>query len=323
MAEPTKRGKTVLRSVDGGKGAGVCTFSISKAGIEASVSAQLFSGGMASAVLQFGPGQAYRCRPGVSLNEPLRCAEPGVMAMWVLEDGKPRLFGQLTPGVFDREAARRALPGSESVEPKDIMVKAASLPETSPELESKPEDAEIPFRALFNQAGEDSPLRLLKPSEPGEDAAPPPEPDSTIEKREPESPAQPETIAEQENTQAQKPAAKQQPWSPLIVKRAPRPAPRTNVYTPLWDDISVELDKMLDTLPQAHPFNGAEAGARFAEVPLDGAVQCYVGSVEINGLKVFLQAVPARPYARPAGFDHSLVARNGECYWVKYSIQNE
>lgn len=319
MAEPTKRGKTVLRGVDGSKAAGVCAFSISKAGIEATVSAQLFSGGQASAVLQFGPERGYRCGPEADPGRPLRCVESGVMAVWVLEDGKPALFGQLVPGVFDREAARRALSGSESVQSKDTVIKASALPKAAPEPDSKQEDAEVAFKSLFRHTGEDSPLLLLKPSEPGEDAAP--LRNETPVAHSPEPAAKPET--EKETAQAQKPVSKQQPWSPLIVKRAPRPAPRDNVYSPLWDDISAELNNMLDTLPQAHPFNGAETAARFAEVPLDGAVQCYVGSVEINGLKVFLQAVPARPYARPAGFDHSLVARNGECYWVKYSIQND
>jgi hypothetical protein len=108
---------------------------------------------------------------------------------------------------------------------------------------------------------------------------------------------------------------------PLVVRRAPRPTPRPPVYSPLWDDVSVEFEKMLANLPPAQPFNGNTAGTRIAEMPLGGAVQCYIGSVEIKGMKVFLQAVPARPFARPAGFDHSLVSRDGETFWVKYFIQ--
>ena len=82
---------------------------------------------------------------------------------------------------------------------------------------------------------------------------------------------------------------------PLVVRLAPRPTPRPPVYSPLWDDVSAEFEKMLDSLPSAQPFNGNAGNARFAEMPLAGAVQCYIGSVDIKGMKVFLQAVPARP----------------------------
>jgi hypothetical protein len=120
--------------------------------------------------------------------------------------------------------------------------------------------------------------------------------------------------------------AREQGWQdrtpPLLVKRAPRPTPHPPGFSPLWDDVSAEFEKMRDSLPKAQPFNGNEESSEIAELPTSGAVQCYIGSVMVNGMKVFLQAVPARPYARPAGFDHSLVSRDGECYWVKYFIQS-
>ncbi len=115
-------------------------------------------------------------------------------------------------------------------------------------------------------------------------------------------------------------------WTPqpLVIERAPRPGPLAPVYSPLWDDVSAEFERMLDALPTARPFHSrGDEDAQFAQLPLGGAVQCYIGSVVIEGRHVFLQAVPSRPYGRPAGFDHTLVARDGSCYWVKYFIEDE
>ena len=50
---------------------------------------------------------------------------------------------------------------------------------------------------------------------------------------------------------------------------------------------------MLEALPLARPFHSrGDDDAQFAELPLGGAVQCYIGSVVVEGKHVFLQAVP-------------------------------
>jgi hypothetical protein len=106
----------------------------------------------------------------------------------------------------------------------------------------------------------------------------------------------------------------------ITVKRAaPLAMPRD---TPLWADIAPQVETMLDTLPQAQPFAAAVDSARFAALPLEGAAQCYVGSVVVGGVKVLLQAVPSRPMGRPAGFDHTLTSRDGESFWVRYEIES-
>lgn len=106
----------------------------------------------------------------------------------------------------------------------------------------------------------------------------------------------------------------------ITIKRAqPVSLPRD---TPLWADIQPQVEAMLDALPSAQPFAAATDSARFAALPLEGAVQCYIGSVVVGGIKVLLQAVPARPFHRPAGFDHTLVSRDGDSFWVRYEIED-
>lgn len=327
MNEAKKSGKTVLRSVDGRQAAGICSYTVGRDGIEANVSAQLFSGGQASAVLQFGPERDYLCRPAAGIAQPVRCGDAGIAAVWVLDDGVPALFGQLSAGAFNRDEARKRLPDGSPVKREDVRsdaaVKAVSVPVAAMSLpvvkpsnrEPSSQDTAVPFQRRAQEARAESLYLLGSGSQPEKKGVEP-------EKGARGANAAPAEPLPQKPSQA-RPAAGQ-PWQPLVVKRAPRSTPRPPVYSPLWDDVSVEFEKMLDSLPQVHPFNGNAEGAdaQFAEVPTDGAVQCYIGSVVINGLKVFLQAVPARPYARPAGFDHSLVSRSGECFWVKYFIQN-
>lgn len=118
------------------------------------------------------------------------------------------------------------------------------------------------------------------------------------------------------------PTAKDRKAAPMgiTVKRAaPLTMPRD---TPLWADIAPHVESMLDTLPQAQPFASAVDSAQFATLPLDGAAQCYIGSVIVGGVKVLLQAVPSRPFHRPAGFDHTLISREGDSYWVRYEVEN-
>lgn len=275
-----------------------------------------------TAVLQFGPDKGYRCGSPSPVSGPVRCDEPGAVAVWVLDGGKPALFGLVGSGPFDHAEARRRL--TEALARRDTSqatVKAASVAVTTPV------PASPMVRPTYREPSypeQESPFPSHKP-QPGASAP--------VEDRTPDSPVAIQSVAASAAEQETGPetanderpfhhARQAQQQEPLIVKRAPRPTPRPSVYSPLWDDVSAEFEKMLDSLPSAQPFNGNADDAAFTEVPTAGAVQCYIGSVTINGMKVFLQAVPSRPYARPAGFDHSLVSRNGECYWVKYFIQN-
>lgn len=329
MAESKKSGKTALRSVDGIKAAGMCVFSIGPKGIEASVSAQLpESLGTPEAVLQYGPEREYLCRPPVTIDGPIRCSEPGVMAVWVLGAGKPALFGLLGNGAFDAVEARRHLPEPDTkVKKTQTQFKIASV--TQP---AEPVQANPMVRPTYREPASKEPAVSFLPTGQQPYAAAPAKDTpihaqgigisaATATTQGAKTPAT-QTIGGSQplpSARQQYSAAHQQP---LVVKRAPRPTPHTPVYSPLWDDVSNEFEKMLDSLPQVQPFNGNAENAEIVEVPTGGAVQCYVGSVTINGMKVFLQAVPARPYARPAGFDHSLVSRSGESYWVKYFIHN-
>jgi hypothetical protein len=301
MAESKKAGRSVLRAVDGRKASGVCQYSADSKGFEAVVTAQVFDGAAApEAVLQFGTDKDYRCRPPAGIESPLRCGEPGVVAVWVTEGGRPALFGQLVPGAFDAAEARKRLLGAPARQ------------------EGAKEELKTPA-PLSSSAGPGGALAAQQPAEP------------ILLLQSGPQPQQQEPLVKAASFPMQSPAAEAEkipagqfapPASgPLVVRRAPRPTLRPPVYSPLWDDVSAEFEKMLDNLPPVRPFDGNMEGARFAQMPLAGAVQCYIGSVEIKGMKVFLQAVPARPFARPAGFDHSLVSREGESFWVKYFIQ--
>lgn len=286
MAETKRTGKAALRGVDGRQATGMCHYTIGVMGSEFNFSVQIPNGVEPQAVLQFGPARGYLCRPPVPVSGPVKCAEAGIMAVWVTDGGKPVLFGMVGSGPFDSAEARRHLANNRQ-EPSNLP--AEVKPSAAPPAEGRAIQAtaavpqEHAVRAQSTKAHAESALRL----------PPPPVP---------------------------------QKWPvatlPLVVKRAPRPTPQPPVYSPLWDDVSAEFEKMLEYLPKTQPFNGNATDAEIAELPTDGAVQCYVGSVTVNGMKIFLQAVPARPYSRPAGFDHSLVSRDGECYWVKYFIQN-
>lgn len=358
MSEAKKSGKVLLRGVDGIPVAGVCLYSTGPAGFEATISAQLPDGGVPMAVLQYGPEKGYACRPPEGISAPVRCGDAGIAAVWVVSAGGPALFSQIRSGAFDAAEARRKLQDALQTKPAQQAVKAAGLPAGAMvrPANREPVSAEqaVPFpsasapgrfvyppkdagRPPSPQAKADEPILLLQPGPqpPQKGAEPKPEGRAAAAPAWQPAKAPPPAAhavkaasvpAAQAVKTAPAPMAKPHPAAPLpplVVRRAPRPTPRPPVYSPLWDDVSGEFEKMLDTLPQAHPFGGESTDARIAEVPTNGAVQCYVGSVEVDGMKIFLQAVPARPYARPAGFDHSLVSRSGECYWVKYFIQND
>lgn len=282
----------MLRPVDGFRAAGTCQYTIDSRGLEANVSAQFFEGGaMPTVVLQHGPGKGYLRQPPAALSGPVRCAESDIAAVWVTDAGKPALFAQIAPGAFDMNEARKRL---------------AAAPEPKADAAAAREEPRVSALSLQDSAAAKAPAQKPQPVlllQPGAGTQPPPAPEIADIN---ELPRQPQPTG----------------FQPLVVRRAPRPTPRPPVYSPLWDDVSAEFEKMLESLPRAHPFNGNAGSAKFAEMPLAGAVQCYIGSVEIKGMKVFLQAVPARPFSRPAGFDHSLVSRHGETFWVKYFIQN-
>jgi hypothetical protein len=306
MGETKRTGKALLRPVDGFRAAGVCQYAIDARGMEANVSAQFFEGGMSPmVVLQSGSGKGYQCGPPAPLSGPVRSGAD-IAAVWVTDAGKPALFAQIAPGAFDMPEARKRLAAAEQPNAD------AAAPREEPRVSA------LSFKAA---TAEKIPMPSFREPETGNAAAPaqPPEPILLL---------RPGVQPPQENAAAE-PAAKasarpQAPgFQPLVIRRAPRPTPRPPVYSPLWDDVSAEFEKMLESLPRTQPFNGNAEGAKFAEMPLAGAVQCYIGSVEVKGMKVFLQAVPARPFARPAGFDHSLVSRDGETFWVKYFIQNQ
>jgi len=342
MGDVKKAGKALLRAVDSRKASGVCQYSVNAKGIEATISAQIFdSSAVPEAVFQYGADRDYLCRPSARLDAPIR-ADPGVAAVWVTDAGQPVLFAQIAPGAFDMIEARKRLaegkkPHTESVKPQAQAVPAATpvpVPATAKTAakatfrEPKASDTAVPFPPP-------EPFFLLQPGakrSPESTASEPPQPAMPTGQKTakpPEAFAEPSLKIASFQPPALASSAEKKPFAqaappppqPLVVKRAPRPTPRQPIYSPLWDDISAEFEKMLGNLPTAQPFNGNADGARFVEMPLAGAVQCYVGSVEIKGMKVFLQAVPARPFARPAGFDHSLVSRDGETFWVKYFIQ--
>ena len=306
--------------MDGRQATGVCSYTIGPKGSEYSLSIQIPNELDPQAVLQFGPSRDYLCRPPAPARGPVKCGEPGIMAVWVTDSGNPVLFGMVGSGTFDWAEARRRLansPPKPSADHHEVKAAAIALPVPSipPVITVRPSNREPSGRSEppFLSAAE-SGVAALAESGTGQIAT------AVL----PEAAVRAQTAAGHAESALQPPLPA--PWQihpqPLVVKRAPRPSPHPPVYSPLWDDVSAEFEKMLDSLPKAQPFNGNAADAKIVEVPTGGAVQCYVGSVMVNGVKVFLQAVPARPYSRPAGFDHSLVSRDGECYWVKYFIQN-
>lgn len=317
-----KTGKAVLRAADTGKAAGMCAYSTGANLTEVTIAAELPPG--SQAVLQLGPEKGYRCLRPTLASEPLQTREQGVTAVWVLAGGKPICFARIGSGAFDPREATARLPAQD--EHEDTLIKPASLPaeKLPPPHEPRPtprepKETEVPFRAdrdidIGTKESATEPVLLLQAGyrHAAEEA----------KTKKAETAQKADTTV---RAMAQPAATPQRVWKelprPLVVKRAPRPTPRPPVYSPLWDDVSPEFEKMLENLPKEKPFNGNVETSEFASLPLDGAVQCYIGSVAVNGMKVFLQAVPARPNARPAGFDHTLVTRDGECYWVKYFLQ--
>ena len=318
MAETRKSGKTALRPVDGRQAAGMCHYSIGSRGSEFLISAQLPGTAEVRAVLQYGPERGYLCRPPEPVSGPMKCPDGAVAAVWVLAGGNPVLFGRIGTGLYDQTEARRHLlenktkPQKSSAQSKPVALPLPPVPAMAPKptFREPSSRSEQPFPLPEQKPGAAAAIERASPVSAAtvSDAAAHTPPASAARAAEPAAPAQPGPGS----------AGK-----PLTVKRAPRPTPHPAVYSPLWDDVAAEFEKMLEDLPRAQPFNGSTLDAQIVEVPIDGAVQCYVGVVTVQGMKVFLQAVPARPYGRPAGFDHSLVSRDGECYWVKYFIQSE
>ncbi len=323
MIEGRKTGRTTLRGVDGARATGICHYASGPKGSEYTISAQLPGAVTAEVVLQYGPSRGYQCRPPEPLSNSVKCPDGSVAALWVMSGGKPLLFGILGTGPFDQAEARRKLLSyskqSITAKPQRVRTSAIQLPAAAqPEVAPRPS-----FREPSSKSEPPFPLPEQKPGAAaaveiaGANTA-----TAVLQK---ESPARSLPAQAQRGTEI---ASAAQPNTatnrkPLVLKRAPRPTPHPPVYSPLWDDVSFEFEKMLQDLPAARPFNGSAHDAEIVELPTDGAVQCYVGSVLVDGMKVFLQAVPARPFGRPAGFDHSLVSRDGECYWVKYFIQSE
>lgn len=327
MGETLKTGKAVLRDVGNRMPAGLCAYSRTPSGLEISLSSERIEPGMA-AVAQLGPDRGYACLKPSDATQTMRSVESGIRAVWVTDGARPVLFAQIGGGPFDAAAARAYLPGT-----------AGTPPPARPDLTAQPERAAPPAAQLQEPAmlPEPSPLPempaqadMRTQAEAAGNWQPAAEPEQTADPSLCEQANPPPVIELPPPYGAAPPAAEAVPARPpaqaaearpLVIRRAPRPGPRPPVYSPLWDDVSAEFEKMLDSLPAAHPFDGSAGDARFAELPMAGAVQCYIGSVSIGGVKVFLQAVPSRPFARPAGFDRTLVNRNGECFWVKYFIQ--
>ena len=323
MIEGRKTGKTALRGVDGVKATGICHYATGPKGSEFTISAQLPGAANAVIVMQYGPSRNYLCRPPEPLSISVKCHDGGVAALWVISGGKPILFGTVGTGPFDQAEARKKLldTGKPVIAARQSQVKAAAIPlpaATQPEVTPRPS-----FREPSSKSEPPFPLPEQKPGAAeaveiaGANTA-----TAVLQKEGPTRSLPAPAKRGTEIANAAKPGTDTN-RKPLVLKRALRPTPHPPVYSPLWDDVSSEFEKMLQDLPAARPFNGSAHDAEIVEMPTGGAVQCYVGSVILDDVKVFLQAVPAKPYGRPAGFDHSLVSRDGECYWVKYFIQSE
>ncbi len=354
----SKQGRTTLRPLPGPRATGVCLHTVSDGRLEAVVSAQsMAKGASLTALLQYGPMEGYRCLPTQPLEQPLEAKGLLPAAVWVLDRGTPVLWAPLATGPFELEVARARLlqpveaEGRKRVQP---VAHEANVPEDSAPAPAATQEALAPSTAEEDEVAaardlpaEEHPEWNIPAVKPPEKELPPENEDNTK--------AEPPNEDMEKGASGMEEAALAPPWDspaleadiafapavdpafvpaaepdihwtpqPLVIERAPRPGPPAPVYSPLWDDVSAEFERMLDALPTARPFHSrANEDAQFAQLPLGGEVQCYIGSVVIEGRHVFLQAVPSRPYGRPAGFDHTLVARDGTCYWVKYFIEEE
>lgn len=320
----SKTGRTVLRPLPGQRASGVCLHSVRDGRLEATVAAQApVRGAVLTALLQYGPMGGYRCLPAEPVEGMLQASGPLPMAVWVLDRGNPVLFGQLTHGDFDMDVAKSRLlqpaeepPAPQAVEPLPLAPEAQeeSIPEEVVQEEIAPEEVALEEPAPEDALGYDTPAQPAALEAPAE----------TLWMEEPLPPegSFPAVAPPEEVDHYPVAVERPTPPPPLVIQRAPRPGPLPPVYSPLWDDVSAEFERMLEALPLARPFHSrGDDDAQFAELPLGGAVQCYIGSVVVEGKHVFLQAVPSRPYGRPAGFDHTLLSRDGTCYWVKYFIE--
>ncbi len=360
VSDSKRTGKTMLFSEEGGASVGTVSYAIGAKGADLTVTTRL-SAQPQQAVLQKAPERGYGCLKPMALGGPLHADESELAALWVLCAGKPAAFARLGSAAFDKARARAALdaalapPQPASVQAKqppaqpsarhDTPVAPATIsvappaasfetsPTAAPEATVRAASVALDMPTASKPAGFDmQPTagsaaatsfrgRLAPYGLPVEPDAPPSAPTSEAVQPLPAvepAAAQPEEQPEEAQPQPEvtiSSAAR----TGITIKRAPPVSlPRD---TPLWADIQPQVEAMLDTLPSAQPFAAATDSARFAALPLEGAVQCYIGSVIVGGVKVLLQAVPARPFHRPAGFDHTLVSRDGDSFWVRYEIE--
>lgn len=233
--------------------------------------------------------------------QPLHCNEPAAAPPAPVLEPEPQEDAESV--IDEPQIAVQSIPEIQTQ--KEAQPEPQHVPQIEAQSEPQPEPEVQPQFGSQPETPAEWPEELSEPQ--AETFVPEPEPEhDTI-------------VIQSASAQPLAARARPKPMGITVKRAAPLAMPRD---TPLWADIAPHVEAMLDTLPQAQPFAASVDSARFAALPLDGTVQCYIGSVIVGGIKVLLQAVPTRPLHRPAGFDHTLVSRDGESFWVRYEIES-